>query len=195
MRHAAAAYLSLSPDKVEISRTALGKPLLKKAADLQVNLAHASGAVIVGFTRTHPIGVDLESAAQADLCSVEEAACTKVEQAFLSSLRGEGRKKHFLRLWTRKEALLKAAGFGLCVQPKLLNIGIEKETLLSGPQHSYCKEFMGMKYELADLRLGCPWVGSVAVKNGLFAVKYFSLGWPAIIHDTDSIGKTHMAHP
>ncbi|MDD5349218.1 MAG: 4'-phosphopantetheinyl transferase superfamily protein, partial [Chthoniobacteraceae bacterium] len=60
------------------------------------------------------VGIDLESAdAVADWRTHAPAVCSSREIRILSALPEAERNAAFLRLWTRKEAVLKAAGLGL----------------------------------------------------------------------------------
>jgi 4'-phosphopantetheinyl transferase len=81
---------------------------------LHFNLAHAGGRALFAFTRTAEIGVDLENVRE-----VEEMECiadryfAAPEAAALRALPRELRVGAFFRIWTRKEAVVKAIGDGL----------------------------------------------------------------------------------
>ena len=58
------------------------------------------------------IGIDVESreAIGPDVLGVAETVCSPAEMEQLRALPEEERADHFLRLWTMKEAMAKAAG-------------------------------------------------------------------------------------
>ena len=98
----------------EIARGEHGKPYAPALPDLNFNLSHARDHVLVAFARGQPLGVDIEridrKLALEDLArrffAAEEAdALDRIDVA--------ERLPAFLRIWTCKEAVLKAIGQGL----------------------------------------------------------------------------------
>jgi len=76
-----------------------------------VSLAHSAGLVAVALSRDGAVGIDLERADR------EPTAlawfCSPAERRWLDTLPRADRQTGFVRLWTRKEACLKAAGTGI----------------------------------------------------------------------------------
>lgn len=125
-----------------------GKPVVETAGPRpDFSLAHSGGlAVLVVSDRA--VGVDVEDA-------------TAREQPLAPALSARERANcrsyaDFARLWTRKEALLKAVGKGLAVHPR--HIEVLGTTLLALPAALGRPE----DYTLRDLPLPAPYVGSVA---------------------------------
>lgn len=90
-----------------------GKPTLAGHPNLHFNLTHAADRMVLAVAG-HPVGVDVEPL-NLDT-SVNELArrfFRPEEAEALVLLSGEGLRKRFFRLWTAKEALLKAFGWGL----------------------------------------------------------------------------------
>jgi|RhiMetdeSRZDD1v2_1073273.scaffolds.fasta_scaffold266565_2 4'-phosphopantetheinyl transferase len=106
------AYRGIAPDAVEFELGPQGKPGIRGGTvPMEFNLSHAGGLVLIGITDGVPCGVDIEAAR--DNISAFEIAnrffCPR-EIEWLSR-NPEG----FLRLWTSKEAVIKAVGGGLSI--------------------------------------------------------------------------------
>jgi 4'-phosphopantetheinyl transferase len=126
-----------------------GKPAVESAGPgLDFSLAHAAGLAVVAVS-DRAVGVDVEDATAA--AQPLAPALTDRERATCLSY------ADFARLWTRKEAVLKAVGKGLAIHPG--RIEILGSTLLALPEELGCPE----DYTLWDLPLPAPYVGSLAV--------------------------------
>jgi len=107
-----AAYLTVAPETLRFERGEHGKPRL---AGLQFNLSHTGNALLLGVSRHIELGVDLESATR-PVRSVAELArrwFAPGEAQALAALPETVQAHAFLRLWTCKEAVLKASGAGI----------------------------------------------------------------------------------
>jgi len=108
-------------DRVRFETSPLGKPRLVDApTGLDFSLSHARGAVAVAAAYM-PIGVDIEPIRQiSDLDQMVEIALSPEERRTLARTPDSLRSRLFLRYWTLKEAILKAAGVGFAVSPHTL---------------------------------------------------------------------------
>jgi 4'-phosphopantetheinyl transferase len=99
-----------------------GKPRLAPAGGPCFNLSHAGELVVIAISAGE-VGVDIEPETSAP-AALEAAAiaCTPAEAAALDRLPAEQRPSAALRLWTAKEAYLKATGEGLSVAPDQIEI-------------------------------------------------------------------------
>jgi 4'-phosphopantetheinyl transferase len=93
------------------------------AAGLQVSLSHSAERVVVAIGRGTAIGVDVErvDAAHEEDSLAESVLCAD-EHRELRAVAGPLRGWAFCRYWTRKEAILKATGDGLSVEPALIAV-------------------------------------------------------------------------
>jgi 4'-phosphopantetheinyl transferase len=81
---------------------------------LNFNVAHTPGMVVLAVGRVARIGVDVEASDKKRVpLSVARRYFSEREVAALDALAPEARPQRFLRLWTLKEAYLKAVGAGL----------------------------------------------------------------------------------
>ena len=103
--------------------SAHGKPVLVAGpANLDFSLSHARGAVALAAA-CMPVGVDIEPLREvADMDSISEIVLAAEEQKILRNAPAALRSRLFLRYWTLKEALLKAATLGFTVAPNTVII-------------------------------------------------------------------------
>jgi|SRR5947209_391557 len=100
-----------------------GKPRLSEPAGPRFNLAHAGDLALIAVAEQE-VGVDVEhvDSGPAGL-EATALACTPSEAVALDGLPVDQRAAAFLRLWTAKEAYLKATGDGLSVAPSGVEVG------------------------------------------------------------------------
>jgi len=95
-----------------------GKPYVSHPAGLRFSLSHSGGTVVVAVTRGHEVGADVER--MRPLANFEafcEGALDPAELAEIAAAPEEARLAVALQIWTAKEAVLKATGDGLRVEP------------------------------------------------------------------------------
>jgi phosphopantetheinyl transferase len=104
-----AAYLGVTPAMLEFERAPGGKPRLR-GEPLQFNLSHSERLALVGVARSLPVGVDVQgphpTAAKPWLA---KRICSPREYEHFG---GAPAPEALLRLWARKEAVIKARGDG-----------------------------------------------------------------------------------
>lgn len=111
------------PREVPLILSENGKPLLAPPYDsLHFNLSHCSDLAIVALCAEGPVGIDLESLDRAP--DLLECATTFCHPREISELPSEtsARASQLLRIWTAKEAVLKALGTGLSHPPESVRI-------------------------------------------------------------------------
>ena len=109
-------YLDEAPAAVRIVRSPNGKPMLPDDSPLTFNMSHSSTLGLFGFTRTGPIGVDVERLrASVDVVSLSERFFTEAESRLIADANGDDRLRYFFTAWVRKEAVVKAVGRGLAI--------------------------------------------------------------------------------
>ncbi len=97
-----------------IARTGRGKPYAPALAGIDFNLSHARDHALVAFARTQPLGIDLERIdRKLDAHDLARRFFSKREADALDAMPDAMRATAFLRLWTCKEAVLKALGAGI----------------------------------------------------------------------------------
>ena len=84
-----------------------------RAAPIGLNVSHSGGHGLIASVPTDRVGVDVEvRASRHRLDLLVEATLDDSERENLASRPGSNHVRFFFRLWTMKEALLKAHGYG-----------------------------------------------------------------------------------
>jgi 4'-phosphopantetheinyl transferase len=109
-----------APQDWRFVANAYGKPSLHPDHGLPAlafNLSHTRGAVTCGIAPDRPIGVDIEDATRTgDHLAIARSFFAASEVALLRAASEAERPGLFLRLWTLKEAYIKACGQGLSMK-------------------------------------------------------------------------------
>jgi len=141
-----------------------GKPRLDRPS-LSFNLSHSGPLAVVATCRGSAVGIDVEMAGRMrDLDGLAAMVMTPREQADFAALSIDRRQAAFLRLWTRKEALLKADGRGLMHDPRKVEVGLDDNT----PRIVLLDD---VRWTLADLALAPDAPAAVCVAGGLASVR------------------------
>jgi 4'-phosphopantetheinyl transferase len=140
LREILASCLGTQPHDLEFSYSATGKPSLAgefATSGLQFNLAHSGDLAVFAVARHGIVGVDVEQIRPVpDLPALVERFFTTREWAEINKLSGEDQVTAFFKVWTRKEAWLKATGEGITTLLKSIEVlGPPGEATLGvGPQ-------------------------------------------------------------
>jgi len=109
-------YAGVPPGALRFEYDSAGKPRISPnhGEEIRFNLSHSGDWVVLALVRGAEIGVDLELIRQVPtLISLAERFFSEREFSILNSREGKDREILFFRLWTCKEAVLKAIGKGL----------------------------------------------------------------------------------
>jgi 4'-phosphopantetheinyl transferase len=114
LRQLLSRYTGCSPSAVALSYTSSGKPCVcADAQRLAFNLSHSGGFAIYAFSR-ETVGVDIESRDSGHgMSSLAFLFLSDSERLHLASVPENDREPVCLRIWTRKEGVLKGSGVGL----------------------------------------------------------------------------------
>jgi len=126
LRQALAAYTGIAARDIDLRTTPQGKPFLaldSAPIALHFNLSHSSDRVLLAFSSHGPIGVDLEDLThERRLTATRGFICAPEEDRALESIAETECARALLRIWTAKEAFLKATGDGLRIDPTQLRL-------------------------------------------------------------------------
>lgn len=137
MRRLLGGWLDVDPATIAFATTANGKPVLAagaaagpraRSASPHFNLTHCEALGYLAIA-DFEVGIDVEAVRPlADLDALVESCCSRDEGDRIARLPAGTRGAAFLRLWTRKEAALKAWGTGIGAVP-LADVAADAEVL------------------------------------------------------------------
>lgn len=145
-----------------------GPQLAPGDARVWLSLSHTGARVVVALSPAGPVGVDIEPRARAARLTDGLIASITApgEQQQLAALDDAQRRAAALRLWTAKEAVLKATGEGLQTRPASVEFGGAGEHgTLRLLAHPGCPEPLG-HFQVWALTTDPDYVGTLAVLAG-----------------------------
>lgn len=176
LRHLLGAYLNLAPERVAFRYNRYGKPELE-GGGIGFNASHSGMVALQAFVRAARVGVDVEAIRPDVVC--EELVATVLsarERAAFRKLSAAAAAAELFRVWTRKEAYLKAVGVGLNYPLRALSVGIavdhpsrsvEGSDTLSGIEDT-C-------WTVRTLALGAGYAGALVYEGGPRTVRLLAL--------------------
>lgn len=159
-------YLQISPEKLQFEYSDRGKPRLSGSmgnSSLQFNVSHSHEYALYGFTYERAIGVDLEYARKMpDAVKIAERFFSPSEFKLITSVTTEQQSETFFKLWTAKEAYLKAVGTGLADSLSTVEIFLDQ---------TRCPQLLAIKgnktaignWSMYSCSLGTDYIAAMAV--------------------------------
>jgi len=163
-------YVKQPPDKLEFEFNAAGKPFLQEevggAPRTFFNLAHSDRYALLAVSRDQEVGVDIEVEREfVDLPGMARQIMSCAEWTSFRCLPPEAAHDAFFDLWTRKEALLKAAGTGLLIDPRETHLGI--------PNKPVTVRLQGRTFCVESVLLSVRAKAAIAVEGELHGIHMF----------------------
>ena len=124
LREELATRLGVSAGQIEFAYGENGKPRLANQA-LQFSVSHCDDVALFAFSKTAEVGVDIEAirpVREADAIAVQ--FFSPLEHAGYAALAPRDRLLGFFRVWTRKEAYVKALGVGFSMALERFDLSV-----------------------------------------------------------------------
>ena len=179
LRYILASYIQCHPGDLGIGTSSTGKPLVSRPTDgqrLKFNLSHSGRLALLAVSRIEEVGIDVEEIRSSISHDAFAARVFTSHEAEIIQCAPRIRKRQlFFRCWTRKEALVKATGYGLRTPLDTFDVHLESKgpVTLSDPD-AQCE------YTLVDLDLGPAYSGAVAVRGQTCRLRLTSFAWPPL---------------
>jgi len=163
--------LACAPAEVRFRYAAHGKPQLAGSA-LRFNISHSGALAVIALARFE-VGVDVElpRKRRSDAIARRFYAPGEIERLFAQAddpLRADA----FFRLWTCKEAFLKATGEGLSRSTRSYEISLHPPRLLWATGIADA----ATRYSVHPLDLGEPYRGALVAEAPSASVRHFLWG-------------------
>jgi 4'-phosphopantetheinyl transferase len=179
LRMGLAWYLDKAPQEIILTTDSRGKPYLAESSALHFNVTHCEGLGLIAFTTLGEVGIDVEdSHRDVEALDVASANFTSNETAMIAAaetLREQA--SVFLRLWTRKEAVLKASGHG--IQGGLATFDVSQQPPAMVKLSRASDVDSETCWLVQDLELANEFTGAVAAPAGDWSI----LQWPVRSED------------
>jgi 4'-phosphopantetheinyl transferase len=115
--------LKRPPESLELLFGRHGKPFVP--GDWEFNLSYGGSWVIIALADRIPVGVDLEPFRLVpEALSIAQEYFSPDERELIERSAEPVRSRHFLTVWSRKEAYLKATGQGLTAPLNRFSVGL-----------------------------------------------------------------------
>jgi 4'-phosphopantetheinyl transferase len=178
VRRVLGAYAGVPPASLRFRYGPQGKPQLAGVGTgIGFNVSHSDEWVLCAVAPARHVGVDVERRRH-DLTVAEiDQVLTRDEREVLAKMDGSERALAMLRLWTRKEAVVKAMGAGLSFMLDRLEVGVEGEVV-------HASAHPVADWRLADVSPAPGYVGTVAAEDGAWRVLRWD-GPPAEVAGVD----------
>ena len=174
VREVLSAHMSIPARSIEIVRGAHGKPMLDGASrELEFNVSHSGDWGLLAVSRVD-VGVDVEQVRPRRIHPrFEQRFLTRAERELLRERRGTDEDAAFFVVWSRKEAYLKATGFGLAAPFSKVDSAGDRLPELDADGNQLAG---GEPWSIVDFSVDERHVGAVVARVPELSVSFFTLG-------------------
>ncbi len=171
------AYLGIPGKSVKINRSRRGKPSLDRSehhSDLQFSMAKSENRVLIGFSCTAPLGVDLEPIGRHahDPSGIAQRYFSAAEARGLERAGPDRLDEAFLRAWACKESVVKASGQGIANQFCRFTVETDPD---QPPGILEFEQDDPAQWSLAMVQADDDFIGAVALHHPHLEVRAFKL--------------------
>ena len=171
------AYLGIPGKAVKVNRSVRGKPTLDASAhpeELHFSMAKSGECLLVGFSASAAVGVDLERAGRRahNALGVARRYFSPREAASLDAVEPDRLDEVFLHIWACKEAVVKASGEGIANQ--LCRFTVETDLAQPAAMLDFDGQGPG-DWSLALVEPDPAYLGAVAARGAGMRVEAFRL--------------------
>lgn len=165
-----ARYAEVAPQDISFEIGAYGKPFLP-GSSLQFNVSDSGDMAAIALTQDRDIGIDVEHIRPGFAGEeIAERFFSSADVAAYRSLSPEEREHAFFRIWTRKEAYIKAIGEGLSHPLHTFDVslerGAESALLATRPDPEEAS-----RWTVTDLSLHSEYPAALAVQGRIESLK------------------------
>ena len=160
-----------------IERTERGKPYAPSLPHLDFNLTHAREQVLIAIAREQAVGIDLERVdREIEIDDIARRYFSPTEADAIDALAPERKLAAFLRLWTCKEAVLKALGEGISFGLDRVAFALDAEGMPIEVAEIATEAGSPNEWRLARIDPASGYLGALAWRGGARRVRTFRAG-------------------
>ena len=169
LRNVLARYLKRPPDEVRFHEQPNGKPGIANPNDnsnWQFNYSRSGDLAVCGIVQGRRIGVDIERHREIpDMESVARSILDERDRETWNAVPNTGRIESFYRIWTRKEARVKADGSGISAGVRQIHVPAEPFCVGQGRMIDEGESLQIVRWCLSDWNVARDTSASVAVET------------------------------
>jgi len=170
LRFVLGGYLGSAPESLAFGTGQHGKPTLEHEPGLSFNLAHSGDVALLAVCRGSAVGVDVEEIRDdIDVPAMERSVFSESELRMLGDEPLEKRRRLLFETWVRKEAVLKACGLGLSLEPRKLTI---RGDVIGAD---------GTAWGLREIQIGAGYAAAVAAPGAGWSLRRVEHRWTSVI--------------
>ena len=125
-------YLQIPAASIELSYTDRDRPIFLANNSIQFSISHTQDLVAVAFTSHAHVGIDVEfMQAKSDLLALAKRILSDDDYQKFQTLPATELTDAFFRIWTRKEAYLKASGEGITDGLQKISVSFSADEITS----------------------------------------------------------------
>jgi 4'-phosphopantetheinyl transferase len=166
LRALLASYVGCTPARIHFAVGPKGKLYLDPPHDgLRFNVSHSHEWALIALARNREVGVDVEHhrPLQHDLFEIATRFFAPVEVQTLLALDPDDRQAAFFRIWSRKEAYIKATGQGVSAGLDTFDVSIGTEPAVT--LHVYDRPEEETRWMMRSLDVGSDYGAAIAVEG------------------------------
>jgi 4'-phosphopantetheinyl transferase len=168
-------YYDCQPGEFIFRYNSCKKPLISNPEfeGLKFNMSHSEDLMLVGLCKHKEIGIDVEKVREVDeLDNIANENFSAQEIKYLTD--SSDKTNTFFKIWTRKEAFIKAIGKGIHFPLKSFGIeltspvSLEHLVILNHPSWPD-------QWRTSELKVSDGYIASLAINSDKFKILYFQL--------------------
>ncbi|CAG1014533.1 4'-phosphopantetheinyl transferase [Anaerolineae bacterium] len=161
-------YLKLPPNSLIFEGGGQSKPRLNDplgASNLEFNLSHSNGMILIGVAQGRQVGVDLEYIRPIDQpLKLAKRFFSPAEAAKLARIPESDQQVGFFRCWTYKEAYIKARGGGMSIPLDSFEVAFSPDET---PCLLYCTDDNPQRWQLIAITTIPGYASAVVIERPL----------------------------
>ncbi len=169
-------YLGLNIKQIIFSYNEFGKPVIPERINsfrLNFNISHSGDLGLIAITRKNLIGIDVEKMNELDqIDDIINLCFTETEKYMLSCLESTEKKEVFYKIWTGKEAFIKAIGKGFSFPLKNISFRLNsKKEMVIGeildPMNT------GKDWQIYNFNPQDNYTSALVINNNYFKIRQY----------------------
>jgi 4'-phosphopantetheinyl transferase len=165
LRKILSCYLEIDPASIKFIENEYGKPKIdKNTKGIFFNISHAHNLAAYAISKEANIGIDIEFInAKVDFNGISTRFFSDKESLYIQSLPVAEKATAFYKIWTAKEAFIKAIGQGLSFPLKEFEISLANNTVVL--ESIYGDPCKAKEWTLLTYRVPAEYESCIAIQS------------------------------